>query len=349
MTQRENLIAALEGNKPNNIPITIHQGLINDDAEWQDLFRSGLCPLRFVKTFTCKTSPDIEKICQKGFWHGYQTEKVTYRTQVGEISQESIGNRTIDYFLKEAKDYRVMDYIVMNTRIEENYNPFFAIDHNQTAFGITYLVGMRSPMQSITVDYAGIYNLSYHLVDCYSEVLGLYDSLRYQLLEIYKIIAQGPGRYVNLLENLTAEVWGPEKFTQFHMPIYTELSSILHQNGKKVFAHTDGKLKNLADLLAKTDLDGFESVTSKPEGDVNYDEFRKVMKEKIIWANISIDLFDLSSSQLQEMILDMIRICSVEGKYMLFSMLEDLPKNWKTSIPIILDVLHNSKIRGDIE
>jgi len=50
MNPRQNLIAALEGRRPERIPYTVNQEFVTDDPAWEAIFAAGLCPIPYVHT-----------------------------------------------------------------------------------------------------------------------------------------------------------------------------------------------------------------------------------------------------------------------------------------------------------
>ena len=340
-TSREDLIAALEGEQPERIPFTIyHRGcvLANPDPAWEGLFAQGLCPVAFA-TVARRTTPNVERIVQAQTWRGGPAERVILRTPVGEISQLSARGWVQEYWLKTPADYAVMEYVVRDTRLEPHPQAFWDAEQGVGEYGIALIGAGRSPMQTILVDYAGLEAFSYHLADNFPELFALAEALLDQLIEECRLIAAGPGRYVELWENLAAEVWGPRRFAQVHLPVYERILPILHAGGKKVFTHFDGKLACLAGLIARTEIDGIESLTQPPEGDMSYAEARAAWPGKFLWGNINVSLYDLPPQALRRVVQQMARDAAPDGRLLAFEISEDLPRNWRESIPVVLEAL----------
>jgi len=345
MTWRENLIAALEGTRPEHIPFTIYYRgcvLANPDPAWEGLFAQGLCPVAFA-AIARRTTPNVERIVQAETWHSGPAERVILRTPVGEISQLSARGWVQEYWLKTPADYAVMEYVVRDTHLEPHPQAFWHAEQSVGEHGIALIGAGRSPMQTILVEYAGLEALSYHLADGFPELFALAEALLDQLIEECSLIAAGPGRYVELWENLTAETWGPRRFAQVHLPVYERILPILHAGGKKVFTHFDGKLACLAGLVARTEIDGIESLTQPPEGDMSYAAARAAWPEKFLWANINVSLYDLPPDTLQRTVRRMARQAAPDGRLLAFEISEDLPRNWRAAIPVILDTLERIK------
>lgn len=256
---RANLMAALEGEFPEYIPFTVNEEFCTSDvAVWEELYSAGLCRVNYTSDIQQHGHGEVERTQSHEHQNGYSVERTTLRTPVGSITQLALDGWVQEYYLKEARDYRVLEYIVRQQQLALVPEAFTTVDEALGARGITLIGAGRSPMQSILVDYAGLENFSYHLSEEVPELFALAEALDAQLIERCRLIARGPGRYVSLLENLTAEIWGAARFARFHLPVYERVLPILHAGGKKVFVHYDGKLACLAPLVGKTALDGVE-------------------------------------------------------------------------------------------
>ena len=247
MTRRDNLIAALDGRLPEWIPYTVNQEFVTADPAWEALFAAGLCPIPYVHTVR-EEMTGVERVVEPVTWQGQAALRVTLRTALGEISQIEVHGWVQEYYLKTPADYRVMTHIVRNTRLSLDPAGFEAAERQVGDRGLT-LVGIgRSPLQTILVDYAGLEEFSYHLADGFPELFELAEALEDQLLERCRLTAAGPGRYISLLENFTAESWGAARFRQYHLPVYARLLPIFQAAGKRVFPHCDGQIACVAPL-----------------------------------------------------------------------------------------------------
>jgi len=338
MTNRENLITALEGGKPERIPFTTYADFGFTQPGLSELEKLGFSQTQYTGVVK-ETEINVERVVSKTTWKGRESETVTLRTSLGDISQTSVNGWVQEYYLKTPRDYRVMAQIVRNTKLEADYGLFYKAEKKAGDNGITLISGGRTPMQTMLVDYTGLENFALHMADDLDEVELLQEALMDRLIETYRIIADGPGRYVSLLENLTAETWGPVQFRKYHMAAYERVLPILHRGGKKVYSHCDGKLQCIADLMACTTLDGIESFTVPPEGDMQYDEARKAWPETFIWSNISLHLYDLPDAELRAWVRKTVRQAAPDGRNFALAILEDVPAQWRVKIPVILDEL----------
>ncbi len=336
------LIAVLEGGRPKHIPLAIYEDFVNplrDDPAWEPLFARGLTPINWPAGVHHHVEGDIERSVRMETWRGHPAERVTLRTPVGSITQFTAQGWTQEYWLKTPADYRVMEYVVRHTRLEPAGDLYEQAEARFGDRGFTLVYAGRSPMQVILVDYAGLESFSYHLAEGFPELFALAEALLDQLVESCRIISAGPGPYVSLLENLTAETWGPRRYARYHLPVYDRVLPILHAAGKKVYVHYDGKLACLKELVAQTGIDGIESITTAPEGDLGYAEARAAWPEKVFWANINVSRYLLPPRQLCAEVHELARQGAPDGRHFLFEISEDLPANWRESVPVVLDAL----------
>ena len=342
MSNRDDLIAVLEGGKPPRIPLAIYEDFINpqpDDPAWGPLLARGLTPINWPSGVHHIMEGDIERTVSAEVWQGYPAQRETLRTPVGAIMQLSAQGWTQEYWLKAPADYRVMEYVVRHTRLEPALDLYERAEARFGDRGISLVYAGRSPMQVILVDYAGLEHLAHHLSEGFPELFALAEALLDQLIETCRLIAAGPGPYVSLLENLTAETWGPRRYALYHLPVYEKVLPILHAAGKKVYVHYDGKLACLKDLVAQTAIDGIESLTTAPEGDLTYAEARAAWPEKVFWANINVSRYLRPPAELRAEVRELARQGAPDGRRFLFEISEDLPANWRESIPVVLDAL----------
>lgn len=338
MTPRENLIAALDGRRPERIPYTINQEFVTDDPAWEALFAAGLCRIPYVHTVR-EEMTEVERVVEPVTWQGQPGRRIILRTSLGEISQIEFSGWVQEYYLKTPADYRVMAHIVRNTRLSLDPAGFEAAECQVGDRGLT-LVGVgRSPMQTILVDYAGLEGFAYHLADGFPELFELADALKAQLLERCRLTAAGPGHFISLLENFTAESWGAARFRQYHLPIYAKLLPIFAAAGKRVFPHCDGQLACVAPLLAETGFAGIESLTEPPEGDMTLAHARSAFGDKVFWANINVGVYALPSAELRRWVRERVQAAAPDGRRLAFEISEDLPRNWREAIPVVLETL----------
>ena len=352
MTARDNLTAALEGRTPDRTPLAIYAYFMgagtpadlapclrNDD--WKRLLDLGLsvtghCALVQATEHGVETGTEERR-------EGNDVYEMTFkRTPVGEIRKVMRNGWHSEDWIKEPRDYRIVQWIVEHTELQPCYDRFAEHEAAVGEHGVTVVTGSgdwlhRSPLMTINIDWAGTEQFCMDVALEVPELFDLYAAMKKQFIAEQRLIAAGPGRFVKYWENLTVGMLGPDRYRDFLMPVYRESVPILEAGGKRLMVHYDGALNVIADQIAKAPFPIIESLTEPPEGDMTYDACRALWPDKVFWGNLNIGLYDLPAPRLREAVLDRCRRAGRRG--LAFEISETLPANWKTAVPVILDAL----------
>jgi Predicted signal transduction protein containing sensor and EAL domains len=342
MDIRERLELFWSGDRPDRIPYTIYHNEwkhFADDPAWTQMFNDGLGVIYHLDIVKEKAR-NVEYSTTSYTEDGRYVERITAKTPVGTIDCVNVNGWCNKYWLEKPEDYRVMTYIVKNTDMEPAFNEFIQKEKEIQPYGAAICYMARTSFQSLLVDYTGLENLSMHLYDYEDEVLTLYQALLERFHKIVEITAAGPGRYIDVHENFTAETIGPTRFKKFHIPVYEKYLPILKEAGKVVGAHYDGKLLSCSQLIENSPLDLIESLTEPPEGDMYIDECRRILPDKLFWSNINVARYGLPQNELKDIINRMVKQAAPDGKRLAFEVSEHIPVNWRDSMPVVLDILN---------
>lgn len=345
MDPRECIKAFWSGERPKQIPYTIYWwewNAVADDPAWRPMFRDGL-----RVTFTVPTSIENQKGVdyeEKTYTeNGDKIRRCIMKTSEGDLLATWRNDWHDTYWLKTPDDYRIMTHIVENTDISADYEATARAEKNLGEFGIVYACIPRTPLQTILVDYAGLENFGIHLLMYPEEVRGLYDALLKKFRIAVEIVAGGKDRYVNCFENFSAETLGPDRYAEFLLPVYNECFPMLHQAGKIVGTHYDGRIASCKHLVAQAPIDVIESFTEPPEGDMSLKEARETWPSKSIWHNVGVSDYALEPAVLRNKILERIQAAAPDGRRVAIEVSEHLPKNWRESMPIVLAALREMR------
>ena len=341
-TIRERLEAFWSGEKPDTIPFTTYENKIPSD--WSDpviqqMFADGLGVLRFVPTWETRYR-NVDVFDETTIVNGQPMRRQVWRTPVGELDAIWVEGWHQKYFLETAQDYRVMTYIVEQTEYGPAYEPYELQAAALPQFMIAVPRMGRTPLQTILVDYAGLANFALHLFEYEAEMRQLYDALLVNFRRLAEIVAAGPGRYINILENFTAETLGPRRYAEFLLPVYEETFGLFREAGKVVGYHYDGNLAVVKDLVARAPLDLIESLTPPPEGDMTLAEARTAWPHKLFWAHVNLGCYELPPEELKQEIWRRVAAGAPDGCRLAFEVSEDRPPRWRESMPVILKALN---------
>ncbi|TVR55570.1 MAG: hypothetical protein EA426_14900 [Spirochaetaceae bacterium] len=345
MTIRERLEAFWAGERPDEIPYTIYHTKwedAQDDPSWAQLFEDGL-GLTFKEYPFRLEHKDLDVIQREAVENGRSVRHVTWRTSRGEISARWTDGWQEEHRLKSAEDYRVMTHIVENTEIVAEYDSFGVAEQRMQPYAVTWSMVGRTPLQEILVDYAGLESFSFHLFDYEEEVRQLYEALLEKFRRKAEIVAAGPGRFVSNLENFTAETLGPDRYEEFLLPVYEECFAPIHEAGKIIGSHYDGKTACVKDLIARAPIDLIESLTPAPEGDLSLAECRAAWPTKLFWSNLNASVYELPPAELHRLVLDRVQEAAPDGRRLAFEISEARQENWRDSIPVVLNALKETR------
>jgi hypothetical protein len=132
---------------------------------------------------------------------------------------------------------------------------------------------------------------------------------------------------------------GLQRFERYCLPVYDQFASCLHENGKLLAAHMDGKMKLLAPSLAKSGLDVIEGFCPAPDGDMELAEARRVWADKILWINFPSAVHLSSVADIQAMTRKLLGDAAPGDRFLL-GVTEDIPEGvWDVSMPAIMEVM----------
>jgi hypothetical protein len=338
MTTKENMLTALNGGTPDTTPLSLYSWMMDDrnSDKWRRLLDAGLGVTEHSPTVK-HIERGVEDTYEEKIEDGRKYTIYTKKTPVGSLQQVFIDGWHHEYFIKTPEDYKIMQWITEHTELIPAYDEYYKDEELAGDYGIAHPTGSRTPLMSINVDWAGTEQFCMDAALEVPELFDLFEARKKLFLEETRLIAQGPGQFIKWFENLTISMIGAKRYSDFLVSIYDECAPILEKSGKRAIVHYDGALKVIADQIAAAPFQIIESLTEPPEGDMTYDECRRVWPDKVFWGNINIECYFLSPEKLREEIIAKRNRAGKKG--LLFEVSEDLPSNWETTIPIVLETL----------
>ena len=243
----------------------------------------------------------------------------TYTTPVGAVSvvdkqepgtgqwhaQRSWNDVTpwqLERLIKKPEDYAVVKYMVENTEYAADYFPIEQAMDWLGDDGVVLSALPHSPMQMLMIDWVGSEGgrIFYHQVDYPDLVEDLYAALCASRRPLYEIAARAPAPVALCGDNVDGVLVTPKLFEQYFMPVYAEQARALHAHGKLMAVHMDGRLKPLADLIARTEIDIVEAFHPPPMGDLPPGEALARWPGKAIWVGFPGSAYALGPRAVRE-------------------------------------------------
>ncbi|MGI6381488.1 MAG: hypothetical protein ACOX2R_12095 [Anaerolineae bacterium] len=343
---RERLEAFWAGEQPGLIPFTIYQNEwrhTQDDPAWGDLLARGMGVTWHVSTVEQVPSTDIQFSRETRAADDQVLERRCIRTPLGEIEERYADGWRREFYLKSAVDYAVMRYVVEHTALQPDYDTYWGRVAQIGPHAVALVMLGRTPLQTILVDWVGVEQFGLHLADMRDEMMALYEALLVSFRRRTELAAEGPGRFVSVLENFTSDTLGPRRYRELLLPVYEECFPMLREAGKVVGTHYDGQLAACAGLIAQAPIDAIESFTPPPEGDMTLAEARAIWPEKLLWSNINVACYNMPADELKALVWRRIAEGASDGRRLAFEVSEQYPENWRTSLHIVLDALEEAR------
>lgn len=130
---------------------------------------------------------------------------------------------------------------------------------------------------------------------------------------------------------------GPGIYRTHLVPLYRRIIDNLNRHGKRLQFHYDGQLRAIADDITGLGCDGIDSFTEAPEGNMTVEEARARWPDKLLWLHPNLGLYhhpDTLPANIR-------RIRSAAGNTRFCLMIsEDVPPNWRQTVPLVLDALN---------
>ena len=102
----------------------------------------------------------------------------------------------------------------------------------------------HSPMQSMMIDWVGSEKgrFFFHYVDYLDLVEDLYRAICKSREPLYEIAAKSPAPIVLCGDNVDGFLVNPKLFEKYFLPEYEKQAKTLHEHGKLMAVHMDGRL-----------------------------------------------------------------------------------------------------------
>ncbi len=340
---RQRLEAALAGEPVERPAYAVYDWFVKNrpQVDWDWLFELGLGCVNHANVIRCE-HPGFELVETTSEHDGRPRRDVRIVTDAGELHEWYLGEWRQEYFIKTPEDYRIMSRALEGVRIETDNTAYRESeaalgDRGVTLGQIQGLESGRSPLMTLQVDWVGLERFSLDLAVEQPDMMALLEQLTELKLEQIRQAARSEAAHIKLWENLSIETLGPAHYRRRLVPFYREALDLLRSAGKRLHVHYDGQLRVIGDQIAALDIDGIDSFTEPPEGDMTAAEARAAWPDKFLWLHPNLGWYRLPAAELAG---EVRRLCREAGpsRYCLL-ISEEVPPCWRESVPVVLDAL----------
>ena len=199
-----------------------------------------------------------------------------FRTPVGELIAESRFSPAGDtWFLtghpvKTEADLKTLAFIARDSILEPSYDDYETLQaENPDALIVPNLAPEgKSSFQSLLEYWIGTEELCYMLADMPEAVEDTLSAMQALSLQAARIAAASTAEVFLSWEDTSTTNLSPAWYEKYVLPEINQWCDILHGAGKLYIQHACGHLRALAPLIAGSRIDGIESVSAPPTGDI---------------------------------------------------------------------------------
>lgn len=340
---REKLMASLAGEPVKSPVYVVYDLFVNRwKLDWDRLWSLGLGRINHASLLDYEF-PHLEIQEKKIEKEGHIHRDVRWITDRGELHEWYIDFWRQEYFVKKPQDYLILARAFSDVKVKPVNKYYEESEALLGDKGITFgqlgdiPAKSRSPFQRVQVDFAGLEQFSIDVAMEQPELMELLDVLTAFKLEEFRQAVKTKAPIIKLWENLSIDTMGPRLFRKHLVSFYEKVFEILKGSDKKIVTHYDGKLKCIAEDIASLQIDGIDSLTPPPEGNMTIAEARQAWPKKFFWLHPTLSWFGLGLEELKANIRQMVRDAGPTRFCLEIS--EDCPPNWQETIPAVLEAL----------
>jgi hypothetical protein len=222
---------------------------------------------------------------------------VVYETPAGELvegRQYTVDHtwRTVDFPVRSREDLRRLRWLFEHTRYRFDRTLFEVGDRFVGDLGAPQLYLPKSPYQALAQQWMKLPDLVYALEDFPLEVESVMKAIDDSYDPLYEaMVACGSPPIVNFGENIHEQLLSPAWFERYLIPFWQKRSGQLRRAGIFTHVHIDGAFRSLLPFFADLPFDGLEALTPRPQGDVELEEIREHIADKVLLDGIPAVLF----------------------------------------------------------
>ena len=197
------------------------------------------------------------------------------------------------HWIETPDDMKVATWLAEHAEWQWNQSAFDRVSAKWGRLGAPTMYVPRVNVQSLYLETMGVEPAIYAIYEWGSVVTDYFRVLHENHLRLIEVINRSPVQIINFGDNLHCETLSPQLYEEYVLPAYHDRCRKLHEAGKFVNSHWDGKVKALLPYAKVSGLDGIEAITPVPQGDVTLEETKEALGDDIyLLDGIPAVLFD---------------------------------------------------------
>ena len=308
MTNRERVLAVLDGKSPDRVPwiarlrLWYHARLTEgnlperfrgmDEVALGRALRTGN-PARDGKVFKVRyeglevreeREPGVLRQC---FITPYGS--VTYGQMTSSYLQGRIeSGLPLEHPIKRREDYKVWEYVAEHTFYDPTYEDYLAYEQAVGDDGYPMVSAGDCPFHHLQLRLVGYNDVFFHMMDFANEFESLLTVMtQVEKERLWPVVADSPARLILHGLHFDSQMTPPHLFRQYITPYYREFSALLHAKNKRLAWHADDDSQAILQEIKDAGFDMSECFCTAPMVSVTLAEARQAWgKDVIIWGGI---------------------------------------------------------------
>ncbi len=246
--------------------------------------------------------------------------------------------------IKGPEDYKVLKYVVEHTEYTPDYFPVEQAMDWLGDDGVVINQLPHSPMQMLMIDWIGSEGGRFFIHHArYPDLIeDLYRAISKNREPLHEIAAKSPAPITLYGDNIDGVLVNPKLFQKYFMPEYEKVGKVLHEHGKLMAVHMDGRIAVLKDLIAKTPIDIIEALHPPSMGDLPVGEALSVWKDKAIWMGFPGSVYTLGPEAVKKHTLNLLREVGSGDRLVIEMSTENLVSN--ENLLMLTSLLENADL-----
>ena len=297
MTSRERLLAVLRGERPDRLPWAplIDNYFFSSLDEHRQ--RQGYAA--FCESVGCdlmqRHVPVVEayyeqpvKLKVRPLGDGLEeTVLVTPLGVLKQVVEHHLGtSRYVEHFIKSVDDLPAFTLAQDHKRFRARYDAFERVDREIGERGIAVATAPPTPLALMHEEYMGLANTIYALFDEQEAMERAMDAIHRANLRELELVAGSPTPAVFSYEDTSTTTISRDLYNRYCLPALNEYKQVCTEHGQLYIVHMCGKLSGFWDLIARTEMDGIDSVCPPGSGDVELWEARAFWPRKLLIGGV---------------------------------------------------------------
>ncbi len=309
MTNRQRILAVMEGKLPDRLP------WIPRLAIWYEANkREGTLPRRYRNMSLREVERDVfgGTAARDAMIYRIEIRDIEIRTHqlnemetltehvtpVGTVTarlcgterlrRQGIQDAEVGFMLKRREDYPVVEHIIEHTRYAPTFEEYEAYEREVGDEGYPMVNCGDCPMHHWMRALVGYNQAYFHLNDYASEVERLLGVLTDHYKEtIWKHMLDSPARLLMHGHHLSSQMTPPPLFERYILPYYQELSPQVRARGKVLALHADNDTRHILPHIERAGFGMAECFVTHPMVETTLAEARAAWGDRvIIWGGV---------------------------------------------------------------